>query len=180
MDLITFSLFLIAVLVIVTNLFALWWLGYLLLPYFYFGGPYVPSSHSRVDLMIEKAKLTNTDHVVDLGSGDGRIILAAAQAGAGEAVGYEIHKGLVKAAQLKAKKQGVADRAKFLRQNFWGVPLDHFNVVFLYQIPYAMKKISAKLQAELPHGARIISNGYEIPGFELLNADHKVYVYRKP
>jgi ribosomal protein L11 methylase PrmA len=179
MDFITFYILLLAVLLIIINGLALWWLLMLLLPYLHFGGPYVPTSTERVKLMVQKADLTKDDIVVDLGSGDGRIVIEAARVGVKKAVGYEIHSGLVKTAKLKAKKQGVAQRTEFLKRDFWKEDLSPYSVVFMFQIPFAMKRLSEKLNRELKPGVRIISNGYKIPGLTLVNDDHEIYLYKK-
>jgi phospholipid N-methyltransferase len=82
MDLITFGLLLAAALLIAANLFALYWFGGMLIPIFAGGGPYVPTRMEIVNRMIHVANLTPNDVVVDLGSGDGRLVIAAMHAGA--------------------------------------------------------------------------------------------------
>jgi len=177
MDSITTSFILLAALFIALDIFALWWLVMLLIPYFNFGGPYVPSSETRVKEMIRIANLQTTDRIVDLGSGDGRIVIEAAKAGAREAVGYEIHSGLVKQSRLSAQLKGVGARTKFIKRSFWKEDLGEFDVVFMFQIPFAMSRMSKKLKNELPKGARIVSNGYKIPGFTPVSSGHQLYLY---
>ena len=178
MDSITLSLLVSVLIVIIINGLAVWWLGTMLLPYLHFGGPYVPSSPNRVKLMVEAANIEHGDMIVDIGSGDGRIVIAAAEAGAKKSVGYEIHSGLVKKSQLSAKMKRVSDKTEFRKQSFWKADLSEFTVVFMFQIPFAMKKISEKLKRELPPGARIISNGYDLPGFKEISSDHQIHVYK--
>lgn len=177
MDFTTFTVMLLVVFLLVLNGFALWWIGYLLLPFLKFGAPYVPTSRSRVDLMIQKARLTPSDRVVDLGSGDGRILFAAAEKGVAKAVGFEIHSGLVKASRLTAKTKGLTENVEIHKRSFWNEPMNEFSVVFMFQIPFALKRLSKKLRSELAPGSRVISNGYQIPDLRLINDDHQIYLY---
>lgn len=154
------------------------WIVWLLLPILSGGGPYIPSQMDRVAEMIRVAKLTSTDVAIDLGSGDGRIVIAAARAGA-RGIGYEIHLGLVWLSRLNALRAGVAPRTAFLCRSMWKADLSTVTVVFLYQIPYAMRSIGEKLRKELPPGARIVSNAFLLTGWEPVREENGVRVYEK-
>lgn len=164
--------------VLLLSSFGTIWIAWLLVPIISGGGPYVPSRMSRVHEMIRVAKLTKEDVTVDLGSGDGRIVIAAAHTGA-KGIGYEIHLGLVWLSRLKAYKAGVGDRTTFLCRSMWNADLSNVTVVFLYQIPYAMRSIGEKLKKELPPGARIISNAFEVTGWEPVYEKDGVRIYQK-
>lgn len=179
-SLLLFILTLILVIVLIVGLVSLYWFGFMLISLFAGGGPYVPSRMERVDIMIQLAKLTATDRVMDMGSGDGRILLAALEAGAKEAIGYEVHYELVRRARSEAKRRGFSDRARVFWKSMWKADLADVNVVFLYQIPYAMRKIGDKLQRELPPGARIVSNGFSIPEWQPAETNGHIYLYIKP
>ncbi len=84
-----------SIVVILVCFASVFWFGGLLLPVFFKGGPFVPSSNKRMQIMIRLANIKPTDRIVDLGSGDGKFLIEAIRAGAQSAEGYEIHPGLV-------------------------------------------------------------------------------------
>ncbi len=163
MDSITFFFLLFATLIIATDVAAIYWLGSMLIPILAGGGPYVPTGHKIVAEMISIADLKETDVVTDLGSGDGRILIAATRAGAAKAIGYEIDPGLVRLSKRKVILANVANRVEIRKQSMWKADLGETTVVFLYQIPYSMEKLRDKIEKELPKGTRIVSNAFEIP-----------------
>lgn len=179
----TADIFLVAALVIVAfflfglSLVSLWWLYGQLRPYFHFGGPYVPTPQERVEEMIRLARLTGEDVVIDLGSGDGRFLFAALDAGAKKAVGYEIDPRLVAKCVKAGEKFGEALDVRCA--DMWQADLSDATVVFLFQIPFALPKLAEKLR-DLPSGARIIAYGYTLPGWEAEETrPGGVYVYRQ-
>ncbi len=177
MDLITFIFLLFAAFIIAFDIALLWWLSDMFIPLVAGGGPYVPSRPEAVDNMIALAKLSHSDSVIDLGSGDGRILIAAISAGAGRAVGYEIHPGLVKLSRQKAINAKVSSKVTIVRKTMWKAHLNGANVVFLFQIPYSMKKLRDKIETELPPGTRIISNAFEVPGRKPISTLGKARLY---
>jgi protein-L-isoaspartate O-methyltransferase len=166
-----------AALIIVANLFAVYWFGGMLIPLISGGGPYVPSSPSRVKRMIKLAGITSTDTVMDLGCGDGRLLIAAIEAGAKKAVGCEIHPGLVRLARHKIKKRKMQNDIVIKKESLWKTDTSEADVMLLYQIPYAMEKIGEKLAEEMPKGARIVSNGFVFPDWEPDKQEADVYLY---
>ncbi len=144
--------------------------------------PYVPSKREHVRAMIRLAGITPNDRVVDLGSGDGRIVLAAIQAGAKEGTGYEIVPTLVWFSRFCAWHARLTTRAHFRCQSMWSADLSHTNVVFLYQLPSAMKPLEQFLIEQLPQGARIVSNGFLFPTLPLVrkDGDASLYITRNP
>ncbi len=177
MDSITFFFLLFAALVIAIDFAAIWWFGSMLIPIIAGGGPYVPTGHDVVEEMITVANLNPTDTVIDLGSGDGRILIAAAKAGSAKAIGYEIHPGLVKLSRRKARRAGVGDKVEIRKRSMWKADLSGTNVVFLYQIPYSMEKLRNKIEDELPKGTRIISHAFEIPERTPVSKHGKALLY---
>ncbi len=153
-------------------------LSYTIIPHFWGDAPYVGSKREKVERMLRLAKLTETDRVVDLGSGDGRLVFAAAKEGVDEAVGYEIHPILVWRSKILAKLFRLP-QAVFRSQSFWDVSLSEFNVVFVYQLPRVMIRLAKKFSEELPLGARIISNSFELPGWEAILEEEGVRMYQK-
>ena len=128
------------------------------------GAPYVSSSKSAVKKMIAVARLQPGETVIDLGSGDGKILFAAAKLGC-TAIGLEINPFLVWYTRHKAKKLGLQNLVKVYCRNFNSFPLQEVDVVFIYLWPETNKILKNKLGSELKNGARVISNAFPIEGW---------------
>ncbi len=137
---------------------------YGLLPTLFGGAPYVPTSQEVVKLMLTLANVTPNDRIVDLGSGDGRLVIAAAEAGVKSATGYEIDAWSVHASRQLAKRRELSN-AHFVCASFWKAPLHEVDVVFVYGLPPYMNRLANKCRAELASGARIVSLLYDLPGW---------------
>jgi SAM-dependent methyltransferase len=124
------------------------------------GGPFVPTPPAVVEAMLKLAGVGPKDFVVDLGSGDGRIVLAAARLHKAGGVGVEIDQDLVDQANETARKQGLADRARFVRQDVREADLSRATVLTLYLLPGMMQNLRTKLLSELRPGARVVSHDF--------------------
>lgn len=142
------------------------------------GGPFVPSQMSRAKRMIALAKLSSKSVVYDLGSGDGRLLMLAAQKGA-HVVGVEINPYLVWYSRLRAFLSPRRNRIRVLWKNLWKTDIHEANVVFVYLLPFRMNELAAKLKQELNPGSLVIINSFIFPGWKILRQDatHHVYVY---
>jgi len=178
MDYITVVLSVILAVLLIINVLGFWWVVQLLIPLVHFGGPYVPTQNAHVDEMIRLAKLVPSDKVTDLGSGDGRIVIAAAKAGVVDALGIEINGALVKTSRFAAKRLDLKN-ARFVKESMWKTNVSDRTVVFLYQVPYAMRKLETKLQKELPAGARVISNDFTFTNWKPSEEHGRIRVYVK-
>lgn len=128
-----------------------------------FQGPvYVPSTDEDMETMLQLAHLKKGMKVIDLGSGDGKIVIAAAQQGA-QALGVEINPLLVRSSRKNILAAGVKGRAQILKQSFWKTDLSQYDVVFLYGTTYIMEKLEHKLQQEMRPGSVFISNYFQLP-----------------
>ena len=165
-------------LVILACLACIFWFGGFLLPIIFGGGPFVPTSNKTTKLMVEIAKIKPTDHVTDLGSGDGRLLIAAVQAGAATADGYEIHPGLVWVSRLKNRAQKMSERIVIYQKTFWEADLSKTTVVLLYQIPDSMKRLEEKLRRELPSGARVVSHAFLFTTWQPAETHGKIRLYK--
>ena len=112
--------------------------------------------------MLKIAKVGPKDVVYDLGSGDGRIVIAAAKRHGARAVGVDIDPARVKEARENARKAGVAARAEFREADLFQVDLSPATVVTLYLLPSINLKLRPKLLAELKPGTRIVSHGFDM------------------
>ena len=122
--------------------------------------PYVPTPQIVVDEMLKMANVTAKDFVIDLGSGDGRMIITAARTFKAAGLGVDIDKSLVELSNKQAKTDGVADRAAFIEQDMFKADIGKATVITLYVLPDFMEKLRPKLLAELKPGTRIVAHDY--------------------
>lgn len=128
-------------------------------------GPYVPSPTSVVADMLTLAGVGPKDFVIDLGSGDGRIVLTAAKVFGASGFGVDIQNQLVREANEAAKIQGVADRVKFVNQDLFKTDISKATVLTMYLLPNTVNMLREKLLAELRPGTRILSHDYPLSGW---------------
>lgn len=127
--------------------------------------PYVSTPHAVVDAMLELARVGPSDLVYDLGCGDGRFVIAAAQAFGARGVGVDIDPARIAEANAAARSEGVSDRVRFLQQDLFGVDLSPATVVTLFLLPELNDRLAPKLRRELRDGARIVSHRWTIRGW---------------
>ena len=125
---------------------------------------WVPTPYALVDKMLDMAKVTSQDYVIDLGSGDGRNIIAAAKRGA-RALGVEWEAEMVELSRRYAKEEGVGERARFVQGDMFEADISQASVMALFLLPANLEKLRDKFLALRP-GSRIVSNGYQIPGWQ--------------
>ena len=125
---------------------------------------WVPTPHALVEKMLDMAQVTDKDYVIDLGSGDGRNIIAAAKRGA-RALGIEYDSGLVAVARRNAATEGVAARARFMEGDMYEADISKATVLALFLLPDNLDRLKSKFERLRP-GTRIVTNGYQIPGWE--------------
>jgi SAM-dependent methyltransferase len=144
-------------------------------------GPYVPSPDSVVADMLKLADVGAKDFVIDLGSGNGKIVLTAAKVFGASGFGVEIQDHLVRQSNEAAKQQGVADRVKFVRQDLFKTDISQATVLTMYLLPNTVNLLKDKLLAELRPGTRIISHDYPLTGwipetFRQMDLEEKVNI----
>lgn len=150
---------------------------------------FVPTPQEVVDRMLAAANITEEDCVVDLGSGDGRIVITAAKKYGCRALGYEIDKELVEVSRKRIADDGVSNLAEIRVEDMYTADLSAVDVVAVYLYPSALEKLKPQF-AKLKPGARIVSHYFEIPGampsetFEVESAEtgakHRILLYRVP
>jgi hypothetical protein len=122
--------------------------------------PYVPTPQVVVDRMLELAQIKPGDTVIDLGSGDGRIMITAAQKYGARGFGVELNPRLVESSNDAARSAGVADRVKFLQQDLFKTDFREADVLTLYLLPDVNIVLRPKILADLKPGARVVSHDY--------------------
>ena len=125
---------------------------------------WVPSPAVTVSKMMDVAKVSPQDFVMDLGSGDGRNIIAAAKRGA-RAVGVEFNADMVALSERNAAKEGVADKAKFVQGDMFTADISQATVMALFLLPDNLRKLNQKF-LDLRPGTRIVVNTFGIDGWE--------------
>ena len=128
-------------------------------------GPYVPSPQSVVSDMLCHAEVGPADFLIDLGSGDGRIVLTAAKVFGARGFGVEIKDDLVTKSNQAAQNEGLADRVKFIKQDLFKTDLSQATVVTMYLLPDTVNMLKDKFLAELKPGTRIVSHDYPLTGW---------------
>ncbi len=123
---------------------------------------YVPTSGGVTDAMLKLARVTPSDVVYDLGSGDGRIVIAAAKKYGARGVGIELDPELIKTATKNARKAGVADKVTFIQADLFKADLSDATVVTLYLSNSINRRIASILQRQLKPGARIVSHRFDM------------------
>lgn len=121
---------------------------------------WVPTPQELVDKMLEMAKVTSNDFVIDLGSGDGRTVITAAKLGA-RALGVEYNPDMVSLSKENARKEGVNDRAEFIQADLYTTDLSKATVITMFLLPEINLKLRPRL-LDLKPGTRIVSNTFNM------------------
>lgn len=123
--------------------------------------PYVQTPQPVVDGMLMLGRVAKGDRIIDLGSGDGRIVIGAARRGA-SGFGVDLDTRLVELANARAREAGVADRARFLAQDLYKTDLRGATVITMYLLPDVNLELRPRLLAELKPGTRIVSHDFDM------------------
>jgi SAM-dependent methyltransferase len=123
--------------------------------------PYVPTPQNVVDRMLQVANVTKNDVVYDLGSGDGRIVVTAAQKYGARGVGIDINPTRIQEANANAQRAGVTDRVQFRQQDLFQTDLNEATVVTLYLLSSVNEELRPKLLSLRP-GSRIVSHSFDM------------------
>jgi hypothetical protein len=119
---------------------------------------WVPTPQGLIDKMLDMAKVTPADYVMDLGSGDGRTVIAAAKRGA-RATGIEYNPDMVELSKKSAEKAGVAEKATFMKADLFESDLSQATVITMYLLPTINLKLRPKI-LEMKPGTRVVSHAF--------------------
>jgi len=147
--------------------------------------PYIPTPQVIVDRMLEAGRVKPGEMVYDLGSGDGRIVITAAQKFGARAVGVELSEDLCRTTSARVKALGLEDRVTIVHGNLLKVDLRPADVVTIYLLTSSNERLRPNLEKYLKPGARVVSNDFEIRGWKPAevvkiaagNTTHSIYVY---
>jgi hypothetical protein len=141
------------------------------------GAIYDPSTHDETIIMAEVAAVAVGEKAADLGSGDGRVVIALAKRGA-EAHGFEVNPILVHISRRNIRRAGLQGHAFIHWRSFWRADLSSFDIVTVFQVSFVMGRLEAKVKRELPGGARIVSHYWRFPTLLPETARGDIYRYR--
>jgi SAM-dependent methyltransferase len=145
---------------------------------------FVSTPPDVVDAMLKELEVKSTDIVYDLGSGDGRILITAAQRYGARGVGIEIDPALIKTAEENARKAGVADKVRFMEADLFEADIREATVVTLYLLEDLNVRLRPKLLRDLKPGTRIASHRFRMgdwqPEKALSVGDRAVYFWTVP
>jgi precorrin-6B methylase 2 len=146
--------------------------------------PYVPTPPEVVEAMLKLAGVQKGDLVIDLGCGDGRIVIAAAQKFGARGIGIDLDPERIREAQANARKAGVDQQVRFMEKNLFEADLSEANVVTLYLLPSINEKLKPKLRAELKPGSRVVSHSFDMgdwkPDKTLEVSNRKIHLWTIP
>jgi SAM-dependent methyltransferase len=125
---------------------------------------WIPTSLSLANKMLDMAKVTPNDYVIDLGSGDGRTVITAAKRGA-RALGIEYNPDLVELSKRNAEREGVSARAKFVKADIFESDFSQATVITLFLLPHLNERLRPQILALKP-GTRIVSNSFDMGDWE--------------
>jgi hypothetical protein len=129
------------------------------------GGPYVPTPQNVVDKMLEVADVSSNDFVMDLGSGDGRIVLTAASRHQARGRGIEIDTDLVDQSNREAHRRGLERFVQFRNEDALKTRIDEATVLTLYLLPELMNQLRDRIYSELKPGTRVVSHDFRFNGW---------------
>jgi protein-L-isoaspartate O-methyltransferase len=150
--------------------------------------PFVPSPNDVVEKMLKLADVKAGDTVWDLGCGDGRIVITAAQKFGAKGVGVELDDDLYAKTSAHVKELGLEDKVKIIHGDLLEQDLSSATVVTLYLLPLSNEKVRPRLEKYLKKGARVVSHDFEMAGWraykteQMESADygreHTIYLYK--
>ena len=139
------------------------------------GAPFVPTAKKNVKKMLALADLRQTDVLMDLGSGDGRILFAAAP-NVRQCIGIEINPLLYWWSRIRTRVKRL-NNVQIIRKNLWDVDLSSVDVIILFFIHPKIGKLLKKFDAELKPGARVVSYAFSFPNREPAKREGNIFLY---
>ncbi len=130
-----------------------------------FGDPYIPTPAALVRAKLEFGEITSSDTVFDLGCGDGRVLIIAAQEYGARGVGVDIQLGVVEEAWQRVSDHDLEDLIEIRHQDFMETDLSHADLLILYLTTKTLHQLSDKLKEVRP-GTRIVTHDFALPGWQ--------------
>ncbi len=141
------------------------------------GAIYFPTPDTTVKKMLNLAKVSKNDTILDLGSGDGRFLIAAGKLGA-KAVGYEIDPLLARRSKKAISKANLSHLATVKCKSFWQADFNQASIITLYLFPNLMNRLQKKLEKNLTHPITLVSHNYQFPQKKYIKKQGNLYLYQ--
>jgi 16S rRNA A1518/A1519 N6-dimethyltransferase RsmA/KsgA/DIM1 with predicted DNA glycosylase/AP lyase activity len=141
----------------------------------FLGAPYVPTLHKQREIALDLLKLKPGQTLIDLGSGDGAMLKAAAQRGI-NVVGYEINPLLVFISRFRTRRY--AENVKIIRGNFWQQKWPEADAVFVFLTGRYMERLNQNMQNRFKNPVKLVTYGFSIPNKKPKKADGACFLYR--
>jgi len=141
------------------------------------GPVFKPTPKKEIRAMLKLGKVSTKDIVIDLGSGDGRVVIAAAKMGA-LAIGYEVDPFLVRKSKAEIKKQELSGLAEIRWRSFWDADFNQATVFVLYLFPKYLDKLQNIFESRLDHPVKVISYDYQFPRKKHIKKLGKGFLYQ--
>src|SRR3990167_10763153 len=138
--------------------------------------PYAPSTDERLNVMLELAETAPNQTMVDLGSGDGKVVIAFAKKGI-QTRGIEIDPVLVEKSLENIAQENLNGLVVIVNKSFWDVDLSDVDIVTIYGITSVMPRLEKKLRKELKPGAKVVANYFTFPNWKPEKEKANVYLY---
>ena len=146
--------------------------------------PYVPTPQDVVDRMLELVKVKSDDFVMDMGCGDGRILVTAAAKYGARGYGVDINPVRIEEANANAKKAGIADKVQFEIKDLFKTPIEKASVIAMYLLPSVMLQLRPRILADMKPGSRLVSHDFHMddwePDYQESLTDHDIFYWVVP
>ncbi len=141
------------------------------------GAPFIVTRAGTVKKILSLAQIMPETNIVDLGSGDGRLLFHFAKAGAKSVHGYEINPLLVWKAKKKIARLNLEKTIEVFERNFWDIDMSRYEIVYVFGISHIMRQLENKLKRELKPGTKVISQGFQFPSWKMRKKEGGVFLY---
>ncbi|OGM28452.1 hypothetical protein A2801_00850 [Candidatus Woesebacteria bacterium RIFCSPHIGHO2_01_FULL_41_10] len=139
--------------------------------------PYVATQKHKIETIIKLASIKKGETVVDLGSGDGRLLFAAAKKGA-KAVGYELNPFMIALTLIHTKLKGLSNEVWVERKSLWRADLKVADVIFVYSLKKTIKKFEDFVYKNARPGTRVVVNLHPFPNKKPVKSQNGIYLYK--
>lgn len=143
----------------------------------FFGAPFIPSFPKAVETILKLSNAGKGDKVIDLGSGDGRILIAFAKEGT-SANGWEINPIMVLWSRIKIRNSGVSNLAHVHFGNFWTTDFSKYDVAVVYGVSGIMKKLEFKIKKEMKPNSKVVSAIFPFVGWKEKKEEKGIFLYK--
>lgn len=140
------------------------------------GAPYLGTQNNITNQIVAFAEMQPNEKVIDIGSGDGRVVGEFAEHGC-KAYGIELNPLLVWISLARLRKK---DNATILLGDIWAHNYAPYDVVYVYGMPHLMKRLQTKLRSELKPGAKVITNAFQFPDWSVAKQRGRLRLYKQP